>query len=264
MSEVDGSDNSTDAEKNTTPYKPRMCLINVKEIGHISPLSKIEMENIMEAQRDYARTLEVTVGDVKPNTLAAAMRNESVRDFMNNWIAEIKAQDPDSLAGYRLTDNSPPPVEFEVSFDFDKQIIASEHGQHPAPVIDRLKVSDGTEVKYACEHFNMPMREFIEKLKKDIKVSGLSIKIPPDIAEIDMLVTHANRDMVLEVIRIAKERDQWKANHDNQVKLGRVLRDRLDMPLERVRAYNHMVAQQAKINALEAELKSLRGGRDDG
>ena len=36
---------------------------------------------------------------------------------------------------------------------------------------------------------------------------------------------------------MTKDRDHWKANHDHQVIIARILKDRTDMPLERVKAH---------------------------
>ncbi|WP_374424589.1 ead/Ea22-like family protein [Chromobacterium sp.] len=54
-------------------------------------------------------------------------------------------------------------------------------------------------------------------------------------------IAAANPAMVLALLdRIAeleRERDHWMANHDNQVQRARILIERPDMPLERVKAY---------------------------
>ncbi|WP_406850075.1 ead/Ea22-like family protein [Chromobacterium phragmitis] len=39
------------------------------------------------------------------------------------------------------------------------------------------------------------------------------------------------------IAELERERDHWKANHDNQVQRTRILMERPDMPFERVRAY---------------------------
>ncbi|WP_053074595.1 hypothetical protein [Chromobacterium sp. LK1] len=46
----------------------------------------------------------------------------------------------------------------------------------------------------------------------------------------------------LELGRVQDERDHWKANHDNQVQRARILIERGDMPLERVKAYERYTA----------------------
>lgn len=42
------------------------------------------------------------------------------------------------------------------------------------------------------------------------------------------------------IAKAIAERDHWRSNHDAQVTRARILRDRPDMPLERVRAYDDM------------------------
>lgn len=46
------------------------------------------------------------------------------------------------------------------------------------------------------------------------------------------------------------ERDHWKSNHDNQVALSRILKDRIDMPLERTNAFE---TSQAVLSAAVAD-----------
>ncbi|MEN7429207.1 hypothetical protein VA599_00530 [Chromobacterium sp. TRC.1.1.SA] len=43
--------------------------------------------------------------------------------------------------------------------------------------------------------------------------------------------------MAARITELERERDHWKANHDNQVQRARILVERPDMPLERVRAF---------------------------
>lgn len=46
----------------------------------------------------------------------------------------------------------------------------------------------------------------------------------------------------LELGRVQDERDHWKANHENQVQRARILIERDDLPLERVKAYERYSA----------------------
>jgi len=56
---------------------------------------------------------------------------------------------------------------------------------------------------------------------------------------------------------LEKEVAHWKSNHDNRVEAARVLIDRADLPLERVKAYESYVALQARC----AELESIANHR---
>ena len=40
--------------------------------------------------------------------------------------------------------------------------------------------------------------------------------------------------------RVCAEARHWKSNHDNQVRKNRLLTDRLDMPVERIKAYEQV------------------------
>lgn len=54
------------------------------------------------------------------------------------------------------------------------------------------------------------------------------------------------------------EAQQWKANHECEVQRARVLKERPDMPLERVNAYNRMVALENENKALKDRMAGLQ------
>lgn len=54
-----------------------------------------------------------------------------------------------------------------------------------------------------------------------------------------------------------KEAEHWKSNHECEVSRARVLKERPDMPLERVNAYNHMTALEEENKRLKAQIASL-------
>jgi hypothetical protein len=56
--------------------------------------------------------------------------------------------------------------------------------------------------------------------------------------------------------------NHWRANHDNQVKRARILMDRPDLPLERVRAYELVVALTEEVAELKRKLSELGTERD--
>lgn len=49
----------------------------------------------------------------------------------------------------------------------------------------------------------------------------------------------------------------WKANHACEVQRARVLKDRLDMPLERVKAYAYIGSVQARNGVLSSALEKI-------
>jgi hypothetical protein len=55
-----------------------------------------------------------------------------------------------------------------------------------------------------------------------------------------------------------RDRDHWKANHDNQVRRARVLLERTDMPLERVSAYKQLEEADIEIADLHDRLQEQR------
>jgi hypothetical protein len=59
----------------------------------------------------------------------------------------------------------------------------------------------------------------------------------------------------LQIVKLLKERDHWKANHANRVAASRVLIDRTDLPFERVRAYEKYVEMQEMFAECQQYLK---------
>jgi hypothetical protein len=53
---------------------------------------------------------------------------------------------------------------------------------------------------------------------------------------------------------LAAERDQWKANHDAQVERARLLHERPDLPIERVKAYEQVGRMRSALKSI-ASLK---------
>lgn len=71
---------------------------------------------------------------------------------------------------------------------------------------------------------------------------GLEAEVVPMIKSARMakqcVVFHGRRFGMSAFDEITRDRDHWKANHDAQVQRAKVLMDRIDMPFERVNAYN--------------------------
>jgi hypothetical protein len=65
-------------------------------------------------------------------------------------------------------------------------------------------------------------------------------------------------DLRVQLREMTASRDHWKANHDNQVARARVLMDRTDLPLERVKAYQHIVELEKEMIVQESEISLLR------
>jgi hypothetical protein len=61
-----------------------------------------------------------------------------------------------------------------------------------------------------------------------------------------------------QVVVANREAEHWKANHTCEVDRARVLKERPDMPLERVNAYNHMTALEEENKSLKAQIASLQ------
>jgi hypothetical protein len=63
--------------------------------------------------------------------------------------------------------------------------------------------------------------------------------------------TLAIKDM--DIAALTAERDHWKANHDAQVQRARLLVERTDMPVERVKAYELVTSLTAERDALRKD-----------
>ena len=77
---------------------------------------------------------------------------------------------------------------------------------------------------------------------------------------IDMMDPHMIKKLVEEIRRLNKfeaESNHWKANHACEVERARVLKERPDMPLERIKAYDRMVELEKENEALKHRIASL-------
>lgn len=88
-------------------------------------------------------------------------------------------------------------------------------------------------------------------------------------AELDLPQTDENKRLWEEIGRLIAEVGHWKSNHHCEVERARVLKERLDMPLERVKAYelmgqlqkqleDHAAAALAEIDRLLDENEKLK------
>lgn len=69
-------------------------------------------------------------------------------------------------------------------------------------------------------------------------------------------------ELVKEIERLQPfeaEAKQWKANHACEVDRARILKERPDMPIERVAAYQRMVELEKENKRLQDEFNSLQG-----
>ena len=77
---------------------------------------------------------------------------------------------------------------------------------------------------------------------------------------IDMMDPHMIKKLVEEIRRLNKfeaESNHWKANHACEVERARVLKERPDMPLERIKAYDRMVELEEENKRLRARMEVL-------
>ncbi len=65
------------------------------------------------------------------------------------------------------------------------------------------------------------------------------------------------REWIGKCEEVRKERDHWKANHDNLASRARFLIERGDLPIERVRAYEELGALQAFREFFEDRCEGL-------
>ena len=66
-------------------------------------------------------------------------------------------------------------------------------------------------------------------------------------------VQDGRHQMYGELLGMKKERDHWRANHDNQVALKLMLQDRRDLPADRTRAYRELERLQAQVAYVEEQ-----------
>ena len=72
----------------------------------------------------------------------------------------------------------------------------------------------------------------------------------------------ANKNIEIEQLRqrvqeLEKERDHWKNNHETEVRRARILKERTDMPIERVQAYEKWGKDIAERDELLAAAEAI-------
>lgn len=86
--------------------------------------------------------------------------------------------------------------------------------------------------------------------------------LPPPLCDrcgygITMLPSRNGRILSADESAMTAEAKHWKNNHDVQVRAARILKERLDMPLERVQAYNEVLALRRECKRLQILVDSL-------
>ena len=67
----------------------------------------------------------------------------------------------------------------------------------------------------------------------------------------------------MEIRRLEREVTHWKANHATEVRRARILKERTDMPMERVAAYHQWQDDLAQLFRMTGEVSRLRKQLDD-
>lgn len=107
------------------------------------------------------------------------------------------------------------------------------------------------DMRRALEHVECVYRT---NVVKDCEPSSTLDNLQRVIARI-----HSEPSPAVRIAELERERDHWKANHDAQVERARVLMERPDMPLERVRAYQHMRTLQRLVDVQKMLLEAFTG-----
>jgi chromosome segregation ATPase len=92
-----------------------------------------------------------------------------------------------------------------------------------------------------------------QALRGELRNIGIALDDPR--TDLSMTMAEVVKDLKRKLAAVTKERDHWKANHANRVAAAKVLIDRTDLPLERVRAYEKYVEMQEMLEACQQYLK---------
>lgn len=88
---------------------------------------------------------------------------------------------------------------------------------------------------------------------------GIGINVGGTVHVMGVRTWHALADRIRQ---LEAERDQWKAAHDEMVVRNKLLRNRPDLPLERVTGYDEVMqqlaAERAKVERLLTDLQAIR------
>jgi len=90
-----------------------------------------------------------------------------------------------------------------------------------------------------------------ESVQKSERIAKYLIAVNP--TKVQQLVSEIERLAPFE-----KHAQTWKTNHDNQVSRARILTERPDMPVERVKAYDRMYELENENKRLQQEIEMLK------
>ena len=108
------------------------------------------------------------------------------------------------------------------------------------------------------------LRNYNAWRRGDGKSANIEMPHPRDIgtwidSAIAVVEAHAKSNVLARrVEKLESELKHWKSNHAAEVQRARVLKERTDMPLERVQAYEQIGQLLAERDDLAAELNALR------
>jgi len=100
----------------------------------------------------------------------------------------------------------------------------------------------------------------LEKIRAKQLTKPKHSPLPSSDSERDLLTTLAVARIELD--RANRDVEHWKANHANEVRRSRLLKERIDMPVERVAAYEWMGIIQGKYDELLKRSVSRRRALD--
>lgn len=126
---------------------------------------------------------------------------------------------------------------------------------YPGTIEGNTIYGSGTSMKKRT--FNIVPPKAFQKHQEELWMKSLSeymvVVDPRTVLDlIDDLSTVVNAEQ-----KALKELDHWKANHECEVSRARVLKERPDMPLERIAAYNRMVELEDENKSLKQRISSL-------
>lgn len=124
--------------------------------------------------------------------------------------------------------------------------------------IERAKVADLQRWKDAVEDALVVCGILSNKHLDDPRAAVQSLEAWNASVALDPLVSQPARDLHDRINALEKEVTHWKANHANEVKRARILKERTDMPMERVAAYHQWESDLASLFKMTAEVKRLR------
>lgn len=108
----------------------------------------------------------------------------------------------------------------------------------------------GSPDLFAVNDMPSEIKRLRAELAEEARVNGMG-------AERELKLKTQVEDLQRSLAAMTADRDHWKSNHETEVRRARILKERPDMPVERIQAYEAWMQDQEKLMQVSQERNEL-------